>query len=384
MEIGGFDMEKISKEITLYVPGDYCNMRCSYCYLTENFHRNRNCEMPDFKYPVDHMIKAFDPVRIGGLAHIIVIGSGETLIDERVVELSRGLVEYGHIVEVVTNGTLTKRIEELIKLPLKNIDRLVVKCSLHWNELKRLNLVEEYFDNIKKCISAGASSYPFLVIGDEYMNELEEINAKCQEELNVSPVCSPCVVETDPEQIVKKRMKSTSPASDKNIVDKVNQIFDSEVYRQCLKVLEVDVRNIFCYAGKYSFGVLLQDGGLIRCHQTPQEGGCFFENIDNPFCGLDYVGNECAIGTCCLQYDMFAFGLIPEIENIPTYAEYFIDNPLFTETFKKMTNCKFEIKSLSDDEKCRWFMKRNLYHIEKFKEYRMAARRLKAQLERGV
>ena len=87
-----------------------------------------------------------------------------------------------------------------------------MKCSLHWKELKRLHKVEDYFNNIKRIIAAGASSYPFLVICDEYMNELDEIIDICKRELGAVPQCTPCVTAETRADFLKGGVAMTSPA----------------------------------------------------------------------------------------------------------------------------------------------------------------------------
>lgn len=76
------------------------------------------------------------------------------MIPPEVVPFVKGLLHLGHVVELVTNNTLNQRIDELLDTPREDIGRLIVKCSLHWKELKRLHKVEDYFNNIKRIIAA--------------------------------------------------------------------------------------------------------------------------------------------------------------------------------------------------------------------------------------
>lgn len=62
------------------------------------------------------MIRAFSPKRLGGLAEITVIGSAETLLTQQIIPFVHGLLEYGHVVTVVTNATLSERIDRLRKI----------------------------------------------------------------------------------------------------------------------------------------------------------------------------------------------------------------------------------------------------------------------------
>ena len=174
----------IEHAITVYVPGSQCNFRCSYCYVSNALDPMHNAPA-QFQYPIDHMISAFNPKRIG-IAAITVIGAGETLIPKEIVPFVHGLLRFGHYVTVVTNLTLTNRIDELLQIEPECLSRLCVKGSLHWLEMKRTNTVDVYFDNMNKVIEHGASSFPFLVLCKEYMPYLEEIRENCMEKIPFS------------------------------------------------------------------------------------------------------------------------------------------------------------------------------------------------------
>ena len=54
------DRNRIKRIITVYVPGHLCNLRCSYCYVTECLKYSMDGHA-QFNYSVEHMIKAFEP-----------------------------------------------------------------------------------------------------------------------------------------------------------------------------------------------------------------------------------------------------------------------------------------------------------------------------------
>lgn len=331
-------VDAIRKAITVYVPGNLCNLRCGYCYVSECL-KTEHEKRAEFSYSIEHMIKAFRPERIGGIAYITVIGAGETLIPPEVVPFVRGLLHYGHVVEVVTNNTLNNRIEELLMTPENELKRLIVKCSLHWNELKRLNKIDDFFNNMKKVIAAGASSYPFMVMCEDYMQELDEIIKTCEKEIGALPQCTPCVTANNREDFLEGGTAVTMPVCTTEFVKKIDSKLHSKLFLECVRFLDVDPQKIFCYAGKWAFGVEMSTGTYLKCHNVVTEYN-FFEDINQPI-ECSAVGCECGIASCSLQYPLFGLGMIPEVENVPTYSEMICDREgLFQEEVIKLLDNK--------------------------------------------
>lgn len=321
---------------------------------------NGHEEKAKFMYPVDHMIEAFKPERIGGISYITVIGGGETLIPEEVVPFVKGLLHQGHVVEVVTNNTLDARIDELLDTPKEDLERLIIKCSLHYLELKRLGKVDSYFGNIRKIVAAGASSYPFLVICQEYMEYLDEICDTCSKELGVMPQCTPCVIAETREDFLGGSAAATSPRCTPEFVAEINKKFGSKLFKESVRFLDINPKEIFCYAGEWSFVVEMGTGIVLKCHNVKTEIN-FFQNIAEPIC-CDAVGCECGIASCSLQYGLFGFGLIPEVENVPTYAEMICDREgLFQEKVKELLNVRIsDIKHVMTPEEKTLFLMRKI------------------------
>jgi len=348
--------DRIQKEITVYVPGNICNMRCSYCYVSECLMQGHE-EKPKFSYSVEHMVEAFRPERIGGIAYFVVIGNGETLLVPEVVPFVKGLLSQGHVVEVVTNNTVDKRIDELLEAPAEDLARLIIKCSLHWKELVRLKKVDSYFANIRKIVAAGASSYPFVVICDEYMEDLEEICETCKRELGVPPHCTPCLISENREEFMRGGVAVTSPACTPEFTEYIDERFHSKIFTEVVRFLDVDPQKIFCYAGKWAFGVGMDTGHVVKCHNV-SVGVNFFENIEEPF-ECDYVGCECGLATCSVQYGLFAQGMIPEVPNVPSYAEMVCDREgLFSDEVKRLMSVKIcdGDRVLSEQERIEFLM----------------------------
>lgn len=332
-------MEKINYTITVYVPGNICNLRCNYCYISQCVDSDHMMK-PVFNYSLEHMLKAFSPKRIG-ICDIIIIGSGETLIPDEVVPFVHGLLDQGHYVEVVTNLTLDKRIDELLDIDDKNkLHRLLVKGSIHYLELKRRNLLPNFFNNMNKIAKAGASTYPFLVLCNDYMPYLEEIRELCLKNIGDLPQLSPCIAyDEENKTLLRNGVYHTDPLCDEYMVKKIDSLFDSRIFDVCVEMLKYDPKKVFCYAGKYGFGVGMGAGTLIKCHGMDSCGN-FYENVDN-LVDLSFVGNKCNIVSCALQYNFVSQGFIPEIEGLPTYGYMLSNRNLIRRDFIEAMNFKY-------------------------------------------
>ena len=84
----------IKRFITCHVPVDYCNLRCSYCYL-------------DHICAKDGLIKElccspkkigdfFSIDRTGGVCYFNLCGNGETMVHPQLCELVKELTSQGH------------------------------------------------------------------------------------------------------------------------------------------------------------------------------------------------------------------------------------------------------------------------------------------------
>ena len=103
-------MKKINKLILCFIPTNLCNLKCEYCLVSQTNEWNRNDIK--FQYPVEHIVQALSKERLGGECFINLTAQGETLLYKDIVPLTRGLLEEGHSVEIITNATISKRIDE--------------------------------------------------------------------------------------------------------------------------------------------------------------------------------------------------------------------------------------------------------------------------------
>ena len=137
-------MDQIKRIINLFIPVTACNFQCSYCYIS-HFEGRRKNALPNFHYSPSHMAKALSKDRLGGPCYINVCGDGETLIPKEVPEIVHALLEQGHCVELVTNGTLSGRIDQILNVDPTFLSCLEFKLSFHYLELLRAGLLDNFF-----------------------------------------------------------------------------------------------------------------------------------------------------------------------------------------------------------------------------------------------
>ena len=133
------------KRVVFFCAGNYfCNLKCEYCYL--------DSPKPDKKFctPKELIL-------------------GETLLCDENIEAIKLFLEEGHVVNVVTNLTYSKNLEKLLLLPEELKSRLIIHASLHYLELKKRNLLDEYFNNLQRCKEAGVSFHMDLTVYEKYM-----------------------------------------------------------------------------------------------------------------------------------------------------------------------------------------------------------------------
>ena len=331
---------KIVKTITACVPGTACNFKCKYCYIgncCDEDHRTPT----KFLYSVEHMIKAFSPERLGGIADIIVIGNGETLLPPEVVPFIKGLLKQGHVVELATNLTLNDRVDELLNMSKENLSRLVMRPSFHYNELKRLNKIDDFFNNLNKFREAGSACIPFMVICNEYMPVLDEIKSLFQNKFGAMPQCTPTLTYEKKSDINRFGKVQTDPIITQELKNLIKEKFNSSIFDLCCDYLNVDPKQVFCYAGKYSFTVTLDNGNVQKCHCAPPEFSMFKDL--NRSLDMEAIGSNCCINTCAMQYQFIAQGLLENCaEDLTHYSLVWKDRENYcNEEVKRLLNFNY-------------------------------------------
>lgn len=300
-------MEQIKRFVDCAVPVMTCNLRCPYCYITQE--RKFLNDLPNFKYSPEIVEKAFDPQRWGGIIHINLCGGGETLLPPEMPKYIYAMLKQGHYVAVVTNGTVTKSFKEICDFPKEFLERLLFKFSFHYLELKRLKMLEKFFDNIKMVKEAGCSYSLELTPSDDYLPYIEEIKSVCLEKMGALCHVTVARKETDPELPILTKLKKEEYC---NIWGQ----FKSELFSFKMETFNVK-RKEFCYAGEWTSYLNIGTGVLKQCYC-----GAVLQNIFNdPEEPIKWkpIGANCPEPHCHNAHVWLTLGAIPSL-NTPTYA----------------------------------------------------------------
>ncbi|KWW35847.1 MAG: radical SAM domain-containing protein [bacterium F083] len=300
-------MKKMKRFIDVAIPVQTCNLRCKYCYIAQT---NKFLEaLPYFMYDAKTIGKALSKERLGGICHLNLCGGGETLLPPQMTEIISELLKQGHYIAIVTNGTITKRFEELCQLPEEYRKRLLFKFSFHYLELERLGWFEKFWNNVHMVQKAGCSFSVELTPNDETIPYIEDIKKMCLKE--VKALCHITVARNEQDPKLPILTEHT-----KEEYYKIWDTFDSELFRFKMTTFNVK-RKEFCYAGLWT-GVLNLGTGILRqcyCGKIIQN---IFKDTDKPI-KWNAIGCHCTEPHCHNSHVWLTLGNIPEIET-PTYA----------------------------------------------------------------
>ncbi len=300
---------KIKKFIECHIPVTSCNLRCHYCYITQKgLWKNKKVE---FKYPIERIRKALSCKRLGGVCLLNLCGGGETLIPHETVEIAKAFLEEGHYVSIVTNGTISKHIDEILQFPSELLSRLFFKFSFQYLELKRTNQMQKFFENIKNCKNKGCAFTVEITPNDELIPYIDEIKEVSLKELGALPHITIARVDTDP----KKPILTTKSKSEYKAIW---ETFDSDMFKFKLPLYDIKIKD-FCYAGDWSFCVNLGTGIMSQCYKSKIHKN-IFEDIEKPieFCA---IGNNCREPHCYNAHSFLLLGNIPNKYQECTYAK---------------------------------------------------------------
>ena len=302
--------EILKRFIDLYVPVTTCTLHCHYCYIYHTgLFKNK---IPEFRYSPEVVKKALSKERLGGTCLINICGGGETLLPPQMTDYIRVLLENGHYVMVVTNGTVSRRFEEISQFPPELLSRLFFKFSYHYIELKKKNLFNLFFSNIRKMRDAGCSFTLELTPNDESIPLIDEI-----QKMAIDEVGAMCQITIARNEIAPSRDNPILTNLSREEYFKTWDSFKSDMFEYKKRIFG-QKRTEFCYAGDWSF-VLDLGTGIMRqcyCHFKTQQ---IFEVPEAP---IDFtpIGHYCELPHCHNGHAFLTLGCIPEHESI-TYAQ---------------------------------------------------------------
>lgn len=303
-------MEKIKRFFECLIPVTACNLKCSYCYVMQR--DNRKNKMATLKYSPEQIEKSLTKKRLGGVCYFSICGAGETTLQPNIEDIIISILKNGHYVNITTNGTVTKRILDILDKSKKYVNHLHFAFSFHFLELKKLNLIDTFFNNINIVKERGVSFVVQLNLCDEYIPYLDEIKNICIERVGAQPQ----IAATRKEQKRLDKVELYTSYSKKEYID-FGKKFDSPLFDFTMKNFNVK-RNEFCYAGEWSGILDLSTGIMRRCYNS-----YIYQDIfKNPQEKIRFIaiGKCCSAPFCMNSSHFMSLGVIPSIST-PTYAE---------------------------------------------------------------
>lgn len=297
---------QIKRFIDCYIDTEACNFRCPYCYIT---HRNAySNKIFKLAHTENEIRQALSKKRLGGVSLFNICAGGETLLSPDVIPIAKALIDEGHYVMIVTNGSLTNRFKEIKEvLTEEELKHLFFKFSFHYSELRRLNLLERYFENIKMMHECGCSITCELTPHDEIIPDIENIKSICKEKLGA--FCHVTVARDERTNGLQHLSKL-----DWEEYKKTWGVFDSELFNFKSSVF-YKKRNEFCYAGDWAIFVNLATGQYRPCNCGGVLGNIYTDKKIN----FSAIG-QCQLPHCFNAHAWLAFNCIPGFTKI-TFAD---------------------------------------------------------------
>lgn len=300
-------MDKIKRYIECYVPVTTCNLQCHYCYITrqgkwkdELFHLTRTPQ---------EVVTALSRKRLGGTCLINICAGGETLLCAELPDIIRALLEEGHYVMVVNNGTVRKALEKIASFPKYLLNRLIFKFSYHYLEHHRLGLTEHFFNNIKMMRDAGCSFTLEITPNDEVVEHIPAIMEETRKYLGA--LCHVTIARDD----IADGIPILTNMSEEDFYKTWEQ-FNSGLF-DFKRTIFGKYQNHFCYAGEWSVYVNIETGEMTQCYEGRRLDN-IYANPEKPL-HFEAMGCRCKTSHCYNGHAFLSLGDMPEL-NTPSYA----------------------------------------------------------------
>lgn len=305
---------KPKRFINCYVPTQACNFRCEYCYIGQR--KEFDNTMFSCRYPLEIMKKATSLERMGGCCIFNLCAGGETLLSRDVIPVVKMLLENGHNVSIVTNGTMSKALEDILYFPKELLEMLYFKFSYHFFELRKRGLEKNFFENVHKVQNAGISFSIDITPYDELIPYIDEIKDVFSREMDGAlPHISVARDTTTTELRILTKLS-------KEKYRETWQVFDSAKFDYKISEFLKPHRE-YCKAGTLSFSLELCTGNCRLCDGAPYPSEMDFYNLyEAPSEEIPFVemGRNCPTAHCYNCHALLTLGTIPEIST-PTYSD---------------------------------------------------------------
>lgn len=296
--------EIIKRFITCQVPVTICNFNCQYCYLRNIQEKTIS---PFVLEPIDLAAK-LSTDRLGGQCYFNLCADGETMLHPQLIGLIKQLTNDGHYADIITNGTISKKFDELI-LELSPIQQkhLMIKFSFHYMELKKRKLLDKFVENVNKIRESDISFSIEITPHDELIPLIDEIKAFSINKFGALPHL------TVARDVDTKGIELLTRLSRKEYGEVWGQ-FESAMFDFKFSTFN-HKRKEFCYAGDWSIKLDLESGKYRQCYVGEELGNICDEGPLN----FSAIG-RCRMPHCFNGHAFLALGDIPEL-NCPTYTE---------------------------------------------------------------
>ncbi len=294
-------MDELRFFASIAVPIERCNLRCDYCYIGQHGQmkpRDTIYHSPEF------LRRALSRKRLGGTAMINLCGAGETLLCDELIPIIIELLKEGHYVSVITNALIGKRITELIGLEKELSSRLFFKCSLHYTQLRKRNLLDQFAENVNRIIQSEASVSIEIVPDDNTMQYIDEIKEYSIREFGALPQLT----------VARNEGKEGIPLLTSLSAEdyyKTWKSFDSQMFE--FKLNNKKKISDYCLAGECSALFALDDGNVLPCPYNIGIGN-IYSDISKRWTGRA-VGNDCCSPWCINAHAYLALGLVDTIRD---------------------------------------------------------------------
>lgn len=294
---------RVHKFIELLVHGTTeCNFHCEYCYVW------RKNEFTPGKETSEHTPKeirsALSLKKLGGPCHINICALGETLLSKDIVSLTYELLEEGHYLSIITNGTITPKIDEILRFPQGFLERMFFKLSFHYAELNRTRLSAVFWKNVEKIKNSPCSYSIEITPCDSLIQEIDRVKEEFEDKAGGA---MPHITFTrDAEKEGLDLLSDLSLEEYKNTWS----VFHSDLFALKCRLYKKKIEQ-FCYAGNWSYRINLVNGNLQSCYRQELRGTIF--DREQKVLPLLTVGQSCRMDYCFNNHAFLAWGDVPEL-----------------------------------------------------------------------